>query len=201
MLELYVHKHTGSLSEKRLWPPHEQSPDSKIQYLASLGVVWCFSPYYAIRALCFKIHRPAWCRWEVLVSRRRTDPAWKIITPPNSSLQAACCQVQYSTVGLSVIHSCLKTPAVPCCLCTHSDVLGLMVSAALPNTPAAWLPPTAERGNRNVLQILSCCSSRFQLEVPLPVAQTLPCYSVWVDFVPFRCALGSFALREAELPG
>lgn len=68
--------------------------------------------------------------------------------PLNSSLQATCSQVRHSTVGLSVIHNCLKTPVVRCCLCTHSDVLGLMVSAALPNTPAAWLPPTAERGKK-----------------------------------------------------
>lgn len=67
----------------------------------------------------------------VLASRRRIDPVRKIVASP---LQATCSQVQYSTVGLSLIHNCLKTRAVPCCLCTHSGVLGLMLSAALPNS-------------------------------------------------------------------
>lgn len=38
-----------------------------------------------------------------------------------------------------MFYNCLKTPAVECCLCTHSNVLGLVLSAALPNISAAWL--------------------------------------------------------------
>lgn len=73
--------------------------------------------------------------------------------------------------------------------------MGLTLSAFLPKTTAACFPPAAEVANRNMLQILSCCSSRSQLEVPLLVAQTLPRYSVWVGFISFCYAVESKLLE------